>query len=101
MFVPNLTSKSKSKTVQIAFKGLNQNLYVGENEFSYMENMSSTHYPVFSPREKRSIYNNGGGTLNALHTAQGKLIHIEGTDFCYNGIPQGEVAEGKKQLVSM
>ena len=94
-------SSRKSRDVQIEFRGLNQNLYVGENEFSSMKNMSSTHYPVLSPREKRSIYSGNSGTLNALHTAQGKLIHIDGTDFCYNGIPQGKVTEGKKQLVSI
>ena len=101
MLMPQLNVTRKSKDVQIEFRGLNQNLYVGENEFSYMKNMSSTHYPVLSPREKRSIYSGNSGTLNALHTAQGKLIHIDGTDFCYNGMPQGKVTEGKKQLVSM
>ena len=94
-------SSRKSRDVQIEFRGLNQNLYVGENEFSSMKNMSSTHYPVLSPRENRSVYSGNNGTLNALHTAQGKLIHIDGTDFCYNGIPQGKVTSGKKQLVSM
>ena len=95
-------SSRKSRDVQIEFRGLNQNLYVGENEFSSMKNMSSTHYPVLSPREKRSIYSGNSDTLNALHTAQGQLIHIEGKDFYYNGTRQGTFEEeGKKQLVSM
>lgn len=50
MRLPRLNSIPASRQVLEVFGGLNQNLRVGDGEWSDMDNMSLQHYPVISPR---------------------------------------------------
>lgn len=101
MYLPKLSEIKKSRDYQIEFRGLNHNYFVGENEFYNMKNLTSSYYPVLSPRSKRQKFNYSKIPVTALTAAQGKLAWVSGTDFYYNGTRVGEVTEGKKQLVSM
>ena len=101
MYLPKLSEIKKSRDYQIEFRGLNHNYFVGENEFYNMKNLTSSYYPVLSPRAKRQKFNNSDVRVTALTAAQGKLAWVSGTDFYYNGTVWGQVTEGKKQLVSM
>ena len=38
------------------FRGYNHNLRIAENEFYDMQNLTSTYYPLLSPRGKRGVY---------------------------------------------
>lgn len=50
---PTLSKISAKKQSINGFKGINQSLYVGYNEFADMKNMSGDYYPVLSTRKKR------------------------------------------------
>ena len=86
------------------FKGYNHNLRIGENEFYDMENLTSTYYPVLSPRESRGVY-------DIVHHPQaliekGSLCYVDGSDFIVNNykVEMGLSTNPKdypKQLVSM
>lgn len=51
---PQLREQPSSRQILDVFRGYNRNLRIGEGEFRDMENLTSDHYPVLSPRKKRS-----------------------------------------------
>ena len=104
MLFPKLNEIATSIQNVDAFLGYNHNLRIRENEFYDMKNLTSTHYPVLSPRTKRGTY------LTAINPqgmiAKDTLCYIDGQYFCMNEyrIDMGlSVAEEDcpKQLVSM
>jgi hypothetical protein len=56
MKLPYLTELQNSRDMIDVFKGYNHNLRIGEGEFYDMKNLTSTYYPVLSPRVKRGLY---------------------------------------------
>lgn len=52
---PYLQEQPSSRQMVDVFKGYNRNLRIADGEFSEMSNMTSDHYPVLSPRGKRTI----------------------------------------------
>jgi hypothetical protein len=50
---PYLKEQPSTRQTVSVFRGLNRNTRIGQGEFSEMENMTSDHYPVLSPRGKR------------------------------------------------
>ena len=100
MKFPVLEEIKTSRTMIDTFKGYNHNLRIAENEFYDMENLTSNHYPILSPRAAR-------GTAISNITPQAmiakdSLCYIDGTNFVMNeySIDLG-LTEGEKQLVSM
>lgn len=82
MYLPNLTELNTSKDIVDVFAGYNHNLRIGDGEFYDMKNLTSTYYPVLSPRGKRGVYkvpNNPQGMI-----AKDALCYVDGTDFCMN-----------------
>lgn len=54
--LPNIPyPKKNANTYQVEFKGLNHTLGASDGDLYDMENMTSDHYPVLSPREKRRL----------------------------------------------
>lgn len=53
---PALTELPTSRDVIEIFGGYNHNTGIAENEFYDMKNLTSSHYPVLSTREKRGTY---------------------------------------------
>ena len=54
-FYPQLQQLPQTRSMQTQFNGYNHNISCGENEFYDMQNMTSNHFPLLSPREKRGI----------------------------------------------
>ncbi len=55
MYYPKFRDVNKSREVLAAFGGYNHTLACQEGEFYDMQNMTSAHYPVLSPRDKRGV----------------------------------------------
>lgn len=88
-----------SRSMLRRFGGYCHRLYIGEEEFYDMGNLSSDCYPLLSPRRRR-------GSILTLEKANGlfakqKLIWVNGSTLYYNGAPVGQVADSEKQFVSM
>lgn len=99
MLLPQLSEVSAFQDIIMEFKGYNHNLYIGDNQFYEMQNMTSSFYPVLSPREKRGILN----TFTKPNGLMGKnkLCWVDGTNFYYDGVVKGTVADTEKQFISM
>jgi hypothetical protein len=82
------------------FRGYNHNLRIGEGEFYDMKNLTSSNYPVLSPRPKRGIYSSPKKPTGLI--AKDALCYVDGEDFYINEykIPMGLNNE-PKSLVSM
>ena len=85
-----------------AFKGLNENLVNGTNEFASMKNMSDRFYPAIATRAPR------GTTLRSFTTPNGlfyknHLFYVDGTTCYYDGTAVSglTVTNGRKQIVGM
>lgn len=99
MKLPRLREYRLTKDMVTDFRGYNHNLQIGENHFYDMKNMSSSLYPLLSPRNKRLKIR----TLtkpNGLYAKNG-LCWVDGTDFYYNGALKFNVTNGPKQFVGM
>lgn len=99
MLLPALGELSTTRDMIMEFKGYNHNLYVEENQFYNMQNMTSSFYPVLSPRLPRG-YVRQFTKPNGL-MGKDKLCWVDGTTFYYDNTAYGTVADSKKQFVSM
>jgi hypothetical protein len=107
MFLPKLNNINTSRDIVDVFKGYNHNLRISNSEFYDMKNLTSTHYPVLSPRGKRGTYQYPEGSGDN-HTPNGliskdALCYVDGTKlFINNKEVDGLVlADSPKQLISM
>ena len=82
MKLPILDTIETSRDMIDVFGGYNHNLRIASNEFYNMKNLTSTHYPVLSPRGKRGTYLSGI-TPTAL-ISKDSLCFIDGSDFVIN-----------------
>ena len=104
MLYPTLSEQVTNRKMVETFRGYNHNIRIGTGEFFDMENMTSTHYPVLSPREKRGIYASPENAQGLI--AKDSLCYIDGTYFCMNeyridmGLSTNE-EDLPKKLVSM
>ena len=104
MIYPTLTEQATERKMVDAFRGYNHNLRIGSGEFYDMENMTSTNYPVLSPRTRRGIYaepKNAQGLIS-----KDSLCYVDGADFVMNenridmGLSTAE-EDNPKNLISM
>ncbi len=82
MKLPILDNIPTSRDMIDVFGGYNHNLRISSNEFYDMQNLTSTHYPVLSPRGKRGTYLSDIN-LTAI-IAKDSLCFIDGSDFVKN-----------------
>ena len=93
--IPNANKLTKS--YQINFGGLNHTIGAVDSEIYDMKNLSSDHYPVLSPREKRK-------TLRTLSSPHAMLCYgehmawVDGSEFYYDGEIYGTVTAGEKTM---
>ena len=85
MKYPKLRTTSASRQMVEVFGGYNHNLRIGDGEFFDMKNMTSDHYPVLSPRGKRSVYAEGGQYYGMI--AKDALCYVDGGQFYINQNP--------------
>ena len=100
MYFPILNELPASRQTVEVFKGYNRNLRIGDGEFFDMENMTSDHFPVLSPRGKRGLY--ASPELATGLIAKEKLCYTDGSCFVMGEerIEMGLSLE-PKQLISM
>lgn len=102
MRYPTLKEMKTSREMLDVFKGYNHNLRIGSGEFYEMENLSSDHFPILSPRAKRGIY--ASPSIPQGMVAKDALCYVDGGDFVINEyrIPMGLTEDDKpKTLISM
>ena len=56
MQYPTLSELYTKRDMVDTFKGYNRNLRIGTGEFHDMKNLTSSYYPVLSPRGERGTY---------------------------------------------
>ncbi len=100
MKLPTLNEIATSRDFVAAFKGYNHNLQIGEGEFYDMKNLTSTYYPVLSPRPQRGTYVTAGDPQGMI--AKDSLCYVDGTKFVINEHPiEMGLNDEPKQLISM
>ncbi len=104
MRYPTLEEISTQRYTINEFRGYNHNLRISDGEFYDMQNMTSTYYPVLSPRRKRGVYASPANAQGLI--AKDSLCYVDGSYFVMNEyrIDMGlSVAEEDcpKTLVSM
>jgi hypothetical protein len=83
MKLPILTELATTRDMVDVFKGYNHNLRIGEGEFYDMKNLTSSNYPVLTPRKRRGLY---AMTVNPQGLIQkDTLCYVDGRDFYING----------------
>lgn len=88
-----------TKRQQIKFGGYNHNHYAQDGEIWDMENMSSDHYPLLSPRKPRYQLRKLGKP-NGLYARDG-LYWVDGTGLYKDGRKIGDVEDSAKSWVSI
>ena len=100
MRFPKLEVSQGTRQVLNAFRGLNRNPRIGEDEFSAMENLTSDQFPLLCPRQPRSVYAQPGAAQGLI--AKDSLCWVDGSKFVVNGYEvELGLTEGQKRLVSM
>lgn len=102
MKLPALTEIQSSRMMVDVFGGYNHNLRINDGEFYNMENLTSSHYPALSPRDKRGTYISVSNPLGMI--AKDALCYVDGDTFYINEYPiDGLVLDEStpKSLVSM
>lgn len=107
MIQPTLQVIPTSRDLVDVFMGYNHNLRINGGEFYDMKNLTSSHYPVLSPRGKRGIYeypqgSNGNHSPNGL-ISKDALCYVDGTKLYINNIEVAglKLTDSPKQLISM
>lgn len=97
---PYLNVIPETRSVCDAFAGYNHNLRIGEGEFYDMGNLTSSLYPVLSPRAPRGIYARPASCGGIV--SKEKLCYVDGGDLVIGTerIDMG-LTGGQKRLISM
>ena len=99
MKYPTLKAPSGRREMLDTFKGYNHNLRIADGEFYDMENMTSSYYPLLSPRGKRGVYASPAAPMGLI--AKDSLCYVDGESFVVNGYPVDMgLNDEPKQLVS-
>ena len=107
MEFPILQEVTRHRDMTTAFGGYNHQLSCREGEFFDMENMTSMHYPMLSPRQNRGIVrklNNPQGILDKeelMWIDDGKL-YVNGDEIALDGVAiSSEESMCPKTMVKM
>lgn len=58
MRLPNLAELQTSRDIVDVFGGYNHRMRINEGEFYDMQNLTSSYYPILSPRKQRGVFEN-------------------------------------------
>ena len=84
MIKPTIDYINKSEEMISVFSGYNRNLKISENCFYDEKNICSDYSPVFSPRNKRAIFNVSGKRLHGIFS-KSSIGYINNGVLYYNG----------------
>lgn len=82
MKLPMLNELETTRDMIDVFKGYNHNLRIGEGEFYDMKNLTSTYYPVLSPRNRRGVFDKSTNPKTLIE--KDALCYVDGADFVVN-----------------
>ena len=82
MNYPTLTEIQSTRQMVDVFGGYNHNLRINDGEFYDMKNLTSSYYPVLSPRAKRGTYISVSNPLGMI--AKDSLCYVDGDSFYIN-----------------
>ena len=82
MNYPILTEIPTTRQMIDVFGGYNHNIRINDGEFYDMQNLTSSHYPVLSPRDKRGTYISVSNPLGMI--AKDSLCYVDGNSFYIN-----------------
>lgn len=100
MIYPKLQEISTSRDIVNTFRGYNHNLKIGRGEFYDEKNMSSSYFPIMSPRGRRGLYASPENPTGMI--AKDSLCYVDGSKFVIDKYPvEMGLNSEKKQLVSM
>ena len=83
--LPALYELNTSREFIDVFGGYNHNLRIANGEFYNMKNLTSSDYPVLSPRPKRGFYATPDSPQGMV--AKDSLCYVDGDTFYINGYP--------------
>lgn len=104
MIRPILNELETSRDYIEAFGGYNHNLRTNDAEFYDMINMSSSNYPVISPRAKRGVFAPSEGNAFRGIIAKDALCYVNGASFYIGSHAVSGLtldADTEKTLISM
>lgn len=89
MYYPTLTEIPTTRQTVDVFGGYNHNLRIGDGEFYDMKNLTSSNYPVLTPRRKRGLHTKNGEPVRVMIpnglVCKDYLCHIDGEYFYIDG----------------
>ena len=102
--LPALYELNTSRELIDVFGGYNHNLRIANGEFYNMKNLTSSDYPVLSPRPKRGFYATPDSPQGMV--AKDSLCYVDGDTFYINGYPvkmelSTKAEDCPKTLISM
>lgn len=98
--LPQMVYRDRSqKSQQIQFGGYHHSITAQDGELWDMQNMSGDYFPLLSPRKQR-YHVAKLSKPNGLYLS-GKLYWVDGTKLYEDGKPIMDVADSKKQFVSL
>lgn len=100
MQLPTLKYNSRiGKTIQEKFAGYNHTMDAGDGDIWDMQNLSSRYAPLLTTRLPRKQIASLSAP-NGLYAME-ELAYVDGTNFYYNGVQKGTVADGRKTFASL
>lgn len=102
MKLPKLAELTATRSVIDAFGGYNHNLRIGDGEFYDMKNLTSSYYPVLSPRAPRGTYVSAAAPRGMI--AKDALCYVDGNTLFIGGKAVSGLllqSGGEKTLISM
>jgi len=87
------------KGTQVKFGGLNRSIGASDGELADMRNLTGDHFPVLSPRSKRSLLDIPGN-VTALYSRE-KLCWVSDNGFYYDNELKGMLSPGEKEIASL
>ena len=101
MRLPQLSELNKTQMSVVEIKGFTCLDYAEDGEMRDSLNISCDNYPSITPRRARKILRENIGGATEIHSIEGKLMWVSGTDFIVDGVVKGTVTEGKKSIASI
>lgn len=103
MYYPKLNQRSTRRVTTDTFLGYNHQMKIRDGEWYDTKNLTAMRYPMFSPRPKRALLNDGFTKLQAI-IAKDSLYWVENGTLYANGYATGLTGlqtQYETQLVSM
>lgn len=84
MYYQQITDNENTREMISQFRGYNHNYVIDSGEWYDMENLSSDHYPVMMPREKRALLvESDESDIRGILVTNNNLTYLKGNELHY------------------